>query len=275
MVSRLPNLPPPCWRARCVASISGMPDKRTRCTKLRAGRFASQAIVRYFCRAGKSKFSGAKPLRSEILFATKVNRALAAARATARRTRKTLVVPDLFRQPARPRPRNELTGPIWRAVRPGFRRVRPGRPRPATTATMCWAKRARSACRRARSASGDIWTLFAGTCLGVDEHLDDINATAPWLMALYVTVAEEQGAARRAQARCRTTSPREFLARGTCYLPARRPMWLDHRRDRVHHKRDPEVEPDQRLLLPPGGGSRKRTPAELACVVERDCDSTP
>ena len=55
------------------------------------------------------------------------------------------------------------------------------------------ARSARSACRS--RILGDMRMLFVRHSPRDDEHLDDeSNATAPWLLALYVAVAEEQGA---------------------------------------------------------------------------------
>ena len=85
-----------------------------------------------------------------------------------------------------------------------------------------------------------------------------INATAMWLLALYAGGAEEQGARRRTRrspARRRTTSSRSTSPAAPT-SSRRRLDAADHRPDRLHRRRDAEVEPDQHLQLPPAGGRR-------------------
>ena len=82
-----------------------------------------------------------------------------------------------------------------------------------------------------------------------------INATAAWLLALYMTVAEENGVARQ---RAPGHDPERHhqgvpLARHL-RVPARAVDAPDRGHDRVHGRRGAEVEPDQHLLLPPAGG---------------------
>ena len=53
---------------------------------------------------------------------------------------------------------------------------------------------------------GDMRTLFDQIPLDQMNTSMTINATAPWLLALYIAVAEEQGAdVTGLQARCKTT----------------------------------------------------------------------
>ena len=61
-------------------------------------------------------------------------------------------------------------------------------------ATIRWpaARSARSACRSA--SIGDMATLFDGIPLEQMNTSMTINATAPWLLALYIAAAEQQGA---------------------------------------------------------------------------------
>ena len=72
---------------------------------------------------------------------------------------------------------------------------------------------------------GDMRALFDGIPLGTMNTSMTINATAAWLMALYIAVADEQGAprARAAPARSRTTSSRNICrAAPTCFRRRRR-----------------------------------------------------
>ena len=61
---------------------------------------------------------------------------------------------------------------------------------------------------------GDMRALFDGIPLGEMNTSMTINATAPWLLALYIAAAEEQGAnrAQLSRARRRTTSSRNTSA---------------------------------------------------------------
>jgi (2R)-ethylmalonyl-CoA mutase len=67
---------------------------------------------------------------------------------------------------------------------------------------------------------GDMRALFEGIPLGEMNTSMTINATAPWLLALYVALADEQGVAR-AQLAGTTQNDiiKEYLARGTYVLP--------------------------------------------------------
>ena len=67
---------------------------------------------------------------------------------------------------------------------------------------------------------GDMRALFEGIPLASMNTSMTINATAPWLMALYVAVADEQGAPR--QALTGTTQNdivKEYLSRGSYVFP--------------------------------------------------------
>src|SRR3954464_9842555 len=67
---------------------------------------------------------------------------------------------------------------------------------------------------------GDMRTLFDGIPLAQMNTSMTINATAPWLLALYVACAEEQGA-RRAELNGTTQNDvlKEYLSRGTYIFP--------------------------------------------------------
>jgi (2R)-ethylmalonyl-CoA mutase len=67
---------------------------------------------------------------------------------------------------------------------------------------------------------GDMRALFEGIPLSAMNTSMTINATAPWLLALYVAVAEEQGAQRRnLQGTTQNDIVKEYLSRGTYVFP--------------------------------------------------------
>src|SRR3984885_7266916 len=67
---------------------------------------------------------------------------------------------------------------------------------------------------------GDIRALFEDIPLASMNTSMTINATAPWLMALYISVADEQGAARaELQGTTQNDIIKEYLARGTYIFP--------------------------------------------------------
>ena len=67
---------------------------------------------------------------------------------------------------------------------------------------------------------GDMETLFADIPLGRMNTSMTINATAPWLLALYIAAAERQGA-KRADLTGTTQNDiiKEYLSRGTYIFP--------------------------------------------------------
>ena len=74
---------------------------------------------------------------------------------------------------------------------------------------------------------GDMRALFDGIPLARMNTSMTINATAPWLLALYVAVADEQGAERRALAgTTQNDIVKEYLSRGTYVFPPRPSMRL-------------------------------------------------
>ncbi|MBT8454687.1 MAG: protein meaA [Rhodobacteraceae bacterium] len=67
---------------------------------------------------------------------------------------------------------------------------------------------------------GDMRTLFADIPLGQMNTSMTINATAPWLLSLYIAVAEEQGADISAlQGTVQNDIIKEYLSRGTYVCP--------------------------------------------------------
>ncbi len=67
---------------------------------------------------------------------------------------------------------------------------------------------------------GDMETLMAGIPMARMNSSMTINATAPWLLALYVAAAERQGVARAAlQGTTQNDILKEYLSRGTYIFP--------------------------------------------------------
>ena len=67
---------------------------------------------------------------------------------------------------------------------------------------------------------GDMRTLFQDVPLEQMNTSMTINATAPWLLALYIAVAEEQGAdVSKLQGTVQNDLIKEYLSRGTYILP--------------------------------------------------------
>ncbi len=67
---------------------------------------------------------------------------------------------------------------------------------------------------------GDMRTLFDGIPLGEMNTSMTINATAVWLMALYIAAAEEQGAPRsKLQGTTQNDIIKEYLSRGSYVFP--------------------------------------------------------
>ena len=98
-----------------------------------------------------------------------------------------------------------------------------------------------------------------------------INATAAWLLALYIVTAEEQGVApEQLQGTTQNDIIKEYLCARDLRLPARPLDAADRRHGRLHGRARPEVEPDQRLLLPPAGGGRDAGAGDRLRDVHRD-----
>ena len=104
---------------------------------------------------------------------------------------------------------------------------------------------------------GDMRALFDGIPLETMNTSMTINATAPWLLALYIAVADEQGAPRSGlQGTTQNDIIKEYLSRGTYVFPPAPSMRLTKDVILFTTARDAEVEPDERLLLPSAGGGR-------------------
>ncbi len=74
---------------------------------------------------------------------------------------------------------------------------------------------------------GDMRTLMSGLALQQMNTSMTINATAAWLLALYVAVADEQGAARsELKGTTQNDLIKEYLSRGTYIFPPRESLKL-------------------------------------------------
>ncbi len=114
-------------------------------------------------------------------------------------------------------------------------------------------------------------TLLDGIPLDEMNTSMTINATAAWLLALYMTVAEENGVDRGSlQGTTQNDIIKEFLSRGTYAFPPEPVDAADRGHDRLHGRRGAEVEPDQHLLLPPAGGRRHAGAGDRLRAVHRD-----
>ena len=104
---------------------------------------------------------------------------------------------------------------------------------------------------------GDMRALFEGIPLDRMNTSMTINATAPWLLALYVACAEERGIARGAlSGTTQNDILKEYLARGTHIFPPKPSLRLTTDVIAFAYAERAEMEPGQRLLLPPAGGRR-------------------
>jgi hypothetical protein len=157
----------------------------------------------------------------------------------------------------RRRRRTRSTAPTWPRGRPACRSPSTCRPRRAMTATMCSraARWARSACRsRTWATCGRCSTDPARA----DEHLDDDQRHGA--VAAGALCRGGRGTGRRCRARCRarcrTTSSRNTSRAAP--ISARRSPVLRLITDVAAYTREApaEVEPDERLFLPPAGGGR-------------------
>ena len=97
-----------------------------------------------------------------------------------------------------------------------------------------------------------------------------INATAAWLLALYVALADEQGAPRaKLTGTVQNDILKEYLSRGTYVFPPAPSLRLIKDVIVYHHARDAEMEPDQCLLLPFAGSGRDAGAGARLCAGDR------
>ena len=118
---------------------------------------------------------------------------------------------------------------------------------------------------------GDMRALFDQIPLAAMNTSMTINATAPWLMALYIAVADEQGAPPRRAAGHDPERHHQGISgpRRLC-VPARRLAPADQGPDPLLRPRGAEVEPDERLLLPFAGGRRDAGAGTGLCAGDGD-----
>ena len=104
---------------------------------------------------------------------------------------------------------------------------------------------------------GDMRALFTGIPLGTMNTSMTINATAAWLMALYIAVADEQGTPRACAHRHHPERYHQGISLARhLRVSAGALDAADQGRGDLHHVGAAEVEPDEHLLLPfAGGGS--------------------
>ena len=118
---------------------------------------------------------------------------------------------------------------------------------------------------------GDMKALFAGIPLEQMNTSMTINATAPWLLALYVAAAEEQGAdVAKLTGTVQNDIIKEYLSRGTYVFPPEPSLQADQRCDLLHLPPHPEMEPDQCLLLSSAGGRRDAGAGARLCAGHGD-----
>ena len=98
-----------------------------------------------------------------------------------------------------------------------------------------------------------------------------INATAAWLLALYIVAAEERGVSQeQLQGTTQNDIVKEFLARGTYAFPPAPSLRLIADMIAYTVRARPQVEPDQHLLLPPAGGRRDARAGDRLRDEQRD-----
>ena len=110
---------------------------------------------------------------------------------------------------------------------------------------------------------GEMRRLFDGIPLTGMNTSMTINATAMWLLALYQVAAEEQNpgvdpteVAHQLAGTTQNDIIKEYLSRGTYVFPPEHSLRLIGDVIAYTVARDPAVEPDQHLQLPPAGGGR-------------------
>ena len=117
---------------------------------------------------------------------------------------------------------------------------------------------------------GDMRALFDGIPLGTMNTSMTINATAAWLMALYIAVADEQGAPRAAlHGTIQNDIIKEYLSRGTYVFPPAPSMRLIKDVAIFTTARTAEMESDEHLLLSPAGGGRDAGAGAGLCARHR------
>ena len=118
---------------------------------------------------------------------------------------------------------------------------------------------------------GDLRALFDSIPLDQMNTSMTINAPAMYLLALYLTVAEEQGAdASTLAGTTQNDIIKEYLSRGTYVFPPGPSLRLITDMIAYTVAQRAQVEPDQRLQLPPAGGRGDPGPGGRVRPVHRD-----
>ena len=119
--------------------------------------------------------------------------------------------------------------------------------------------------------AGDMRTLLDGIPLDQMNTSMTINATAAWLLALYIVAAEDQGVApQQLQGTTQNDILKEYLSRGTYAFPPGPSMRLIADTIAYTVAARAEVESDQHLLLPPPGGRCDADPGDRVLDEQRD-----
>ena len=118
---------------------------------------------------------------------------------------------------------------------------------------------------------GDMRALFEQIPLAAMNTSMTINATAAWLLALYIAVADEQGASRKdLTGTTQNDIIKEYLSRGTYVFPPGPSHAAHQGHDPVHDQASAEVESDECLLLSSAGGGRDAGAGARLCARHRD-----
>ena len=97
----------------------------------------------------------------------------------------------------------------------------------------------------------DMERLFDGIALGDITTSMTINSPAPMIFAMYLAVAEKQGADwKKLSGTIQNDILKEFIAQKEYIFPPRQSMRLDHRHLRVLREGSAEVEHDLRQRVP-------------------------
>ena len=158
----------------------------------------------------------------------------------------------------------------WPRDRQGCRSPSTCRPKPGSIAITSLARGEVGRVGVAISDIGDMRALFEDIPLTSMNTSMTINATAPWLMALYIAVADEQGAPAPAPGHDAERHHQGISRPRGLHLPARRVAPADQGHDPVLRPGDAEVEPDECVLLPSSGSGRDARPG--TDLLPRDSD---
>ena len=121
---------------------------------------------------------------------------------------------------------------------------------------------------------GDMEALFEAIPLDRMNTSMTINATAAWLYALYIALADKRGVARGGlSGTIQNDIVKELPVARHLYLPAQTVAEADHRHDHLFGRRDAEMESGQRLSLSPAGSGRHAGAGDRFFAGDGDPDS--